>query len=217
MSVTVHGTPGWSLNDTGAAKYGSNARRGAFHERQVARALVQWLTSRPDHFHLFHDLECFDQVRGANLDALSLGTTNIDHVVLTGGTWLIIDAKGCGAGTLGLDLAGKGVLVRTDGTMVPQRWLDDGRAYSRAGIIYRLTDAMPGQTAWIVPDTTSLHPSLRPDLRAAGSMKKGGMVLPMRAITDGYFNGHFPAPQPAADPAHVEKLAAHLSTRRKEH
>lgn len=31
MSVTVHGTPGWSLPQT--EKYGSDARCGAFHER----------------------------------------------------------------------------------------------------------------------------------------------------------------------------------------
>ncbi|WP_281368000.1 hypothetical protein [Nonomuraea typhae] len=41
-------------------------------------------------------------------------------------------------------------------------------------------------------------------------------MLRMRAITDGYFNRPFPVPQPAADPAHVKKLSAQVSTRRKE-
>ncbi|MEV4247787.1 hypothetical protein AB0J63_30765 [Streptosporangium canum] len=95
MSVTVHGTPGWSLSDSGGAKYGSAARRGAFHERQVARALEQWLTARLDHFDLFHDLAGFHQVRGAGLKPRSLGAADIDHGMLTGGTWLIVDAKGC--------------------------------------------------------------------------------------------------------------------------
>ncbi|GLX06590.1 hypothetical protein Misp03_35170 [Microbispora sp. NBRC 16548] len=39
MSVTVHGTPGWSLCGSGGGKYGSSARRRAFHEEQAARAL----------------------------------------------------------------------------------------------------------------------------------------------------------------------------------
>ncbi|MFC4016030.1 nuclease-related domain-containing protein [Nonomuraea purpurea] len=209
MSVTVHGTPGWSLIDSGAAKYGADARRGAFHEQQVAKALEQWLATRPDHFHLFHDLEGFHQVRGGGLDPLSLGTSNIDHLVLTGDTWLIIDAKGCGAGTLGLNPQGKGVLVKTDGTVVPQKWLDDGRAYSRGGVIYRLTDATQGQTAWIVPDSTLLHPSVQ----QATCRKRGGDVLPMRAIIDGYFDQHFSPPQAPADAGHINKLSAYLSTR----
>ncbi|MFI6883857.1 nuclease-related domain-containing protein [Streptosporangium canum] len=212
MSVTVHGTPGWSLNDSGGAKYGSDARRGAFHERQVAQALERWLTSRPDHFDLFHDLTGFHQVRGAGLKPLSLGSANLDHVVLTGATWLIIDAKGCGAGTLGVDSGGNGMLVKPNGTAVPQKWLDDGRAYSRAGIIYRLTDGMRGQTAWIVPDTTLLHPSVQ----QAACSTRGGIVLPMRALTDGYFDRYFPAPQSAADPAHIEALSAYLSTRQQQ-
>ncbi|WP_152990674.1 nuclease-related domain-containing protein [Sphaerimonospora mesophila] len=214
MSVTVHGSPGWSLTDSGGAKYGSDARRGAFHERQVARALEQWLTARADHFHLFHDLEGLNQVRGAGMKPLSLGSANIDHVVLTGATWLIIDAKGCGAGTLGLDTDGKGMLVKADGTAVPQRWLDDRRAYSRGGIIYRLTGGLRGGTAWIVPDTTLLHPSIKH--ATCSTPGKGGPVLPMRAITDGYFDRYFPAPQPAADPAHIEALAAYLSTRQQQ-
>ncbi|MEV0584497.1 nuclease-related domain-containing protein [Nonomuraea sp. NPDC050310] len=208
MSVTVHGTPGHSLTQSGAVKYGSASRRGAFHERQVAQALQQWLTVRPDHFHLFHDLGGFGDVTGGSKGVLNLGGSNIDHVVLGGTTWLIIDAKGCGAGVLGLDPDSNGILTRTDGSTLPQQWLDDGRAYSRAGIIYRLTDATAGQTAWIVPDTTLLHP----DVCAARCQKKGGIILPMRAITDGHFDHHFLQPQPAANPAHVDRLAARVSS-----
>lgn len=54
MSVTVHGNPGGSLRASG--KYGTSARRGAFHEERVGQATERWLTGRPDHFHLFHDL-----------------------------------------------------------------------------------------------------------------------------------------------------------------
>ncbi|TDC91038.1 hypothetical protein E1292_43030 [Nonomuraea deserti] len=126
-------------------------------------------------------------MRGGGLGPLSLGTSNIDHLVLTGDTWLIIDAKGCRAGTLGLNPKGKGVLVKTDGILVPQKWLDDGRAYSRSGVIYRLTDAMQGLTAWIVPDSTLLHPSVQ----QTTCRKRGGDVLSMRAIVDGYFDQHF--------------------------
>ncbi|MGI5292916.1 nuclease-related domain-containing protein [Nonomuraea polychroma] len=209
MSVTVHGRPGWSLRSSGDGKYGSEARRGAFHEEQVARALERWLTKRPDHAHLFHDLLGFDKVTGAGLASLSLGTANIDHLVLTGARWLMIDAKGCGAGTLGLDPHGKGVMVKPDGTCVPQPWLDERRSYSLGGIPYRLTDGITGLMAWITPDTTLLHPSLR----TAACMRRGGVVLPMRALTDGYFDHELPPPQPAADAAHIARFSEYLSYR----
>ncbi|KAB2347966.1 nuclease-related domain-containing protein [Actinomadura rudentiformis] len=189
-------------------KYGSDARRGDLHEKRVAQAIEQWLNQRDDHFHLFHDLAEFHQVSGAGLEPLSLGGTNLDHVVLTGDTWLIVDAKGCGAGVLGLDPNRDGVLVKPDGTTKQEKWLDDGRAYSRAGVLYRLTDGIRGQTAWIVPDTTLLHPSLQ----HAACRKRGGLVLPMRALTDGHFDQHFPAPQRPADPAHIARLSTRLST-----
>ncbi|MFI6802247.1 hypothetical protein [Streptosporangium canum] len=102
MSVTVHGTPGWRLSESGGAKYGSDARRGAFHERQVARAMEQWLTARLDHFDLFRDVAGFHQVRGAGLKPRILGTANIGHVMLTCGSRLVIDAEGCGDRCLGL-------------------------------------------------------------------------------------------------------------------
>ncbi|WP_037936961.1 hypothetical protein [Streptosporangium roseum] len=38
----------------------------------------------------------------AHLKPHILGAANIDHVMLTGGSWLIIDAKGCGDRYLGL-------------------------------------------------------------------------------------------------------------------
>ncbi|WP_433237349.1 hypothetical protein ACQPYK_28695 [Streptosporangium sp. CA-135522] len=44
MGVTVQGEPGWSLRDSGG-KYGSAARRGAFMEQLVGRALQRWLAS----------------------------------------------------------------------------------------------------------------------------------------------------------------------------
>ncbi|MEU8308965.1 hypothetical protein AB0C84_35925 [Actinomadura sp. NPDC048955] len=141
-----------------------------------------------------------------------MGTTNIDYVVLTGDTWLIVDSRGCGAGTLGLDSKRRGVLVGPDGTARAEEWLDDGRAYSRAGVLYRLTDGVQGQTAWIVPDTTLLHPSIQ----QAACCRRGGLVLPMRAVTDGYLNEHFPEPQRPADPSQIARLSAHLSTRQEQ-
>lgn len=154
----------------------------------------------------------FERVAGAGLEPLGLGTTNIDYVVLTGDTWLIVDSRGCGAGTLGLDSKRRGVLVGPDGTARAEEWLDDGRAYSRAGVLYRLTDGVQGQTAWIVPDTTLLHPSIQ----QAACCRRGGLVLPMRAVTDGYLNEHFPEPQRPADPSQIARLSAHLSTRQEQ-
>jgi hypothetical protein len=209
MSVTVHGTPGWSLTRSGSERYGPNARRGAFHEKQVAQALERWLTARPDPFHLFHDLTGFDEETGVGPNPLDLGGTNIDHVVLTGDAWLIVDSKGCGAGTLGLDQQGKGVLVKDDGTTVAQKWLDSRRSYASAGLLYRLTDGVKGQAAWIVPDATLLHPTVQ----QAACVQKGGLVLPLRALTDGFFDNHFLTPQSAAAPEHITWLAEHLSSR----
>lgn len=76
-------------------------------------------------------------------------------------------------------------------------------------MLYRLTDGTPGQTAWIVPDTTLLHPSIE----HAACSRRGGVVLPMRALADGFFNQYFPAPQRPADPSQITRLAVHLSTR----
>jgi hypothetical protein len=98
-SVHVHGTPGQSLLKDGARKYGAaDASRGRFIERAVARALEHWLSRRPDcaRLHLFHDLRGFHAVTGHGYGPISLGTANIDHVVLSGAQWLLIDAKGNG-------------------------------------------------------------------------------------------------------------------------
>lgn len=208
MSVTVYGTAGWSLEQSGSENYGANARRGAFHEKLVAQALEKWLDRRPDHFHLFHDLTGFDKERAVGPNPPDLGSTNIDHVVLTRDNWLIVDSKGCGAGTLRLDSRGKGELLKDDDTTVAQSWLDNRRSYASSGVLYRLTGGVQGQAAWIVPDTTHLHPSVKDALVT----KTGGVVVPMRALADGFFDQHFPAPQTAADPDHVSWLKEHLST-----
>ncbi|MEU0238410.1 nuclease-related domain-containing protein [Nocardiopsis sp. NPDC006198] len=208
MSVTVYGTPGWSLTRSGSERYGSSARRGAFHEKRVAQALELWLSERPGHFHLFHDLTGFDKETGVGPDPLDLGSTNIDHVVLSGNAWLIVDSKGCGSGTLGLDQRGKGVLVKEDGTTVAQEWLDSRRSYASAGLLYRLTDGIKGQAVWIVPDTTLLHPTVQ----QAACVRKGGLVLPLRALTDGFFDDHFSASQSVTAPEHVAWLSEHLSS-----
>ncbi len=67
----------------------------------MARALEHWLSRRPDRagLHLFHDLGGFRDVAGHGFGPVSLGTANIDHVVLSGAQWLLIDAKGTGPGS----------------------------------------------------------------------------------------------------------------------
>ncbi|WP_160167461.1 nuclease-related domain-containing protein [Nocardiopsis chromatogenes] len=206
--MTVYGTPGASLVQSAEDTYRDNVRRGAFHEQRVAQALEAWLRSRADHFHLFHDLVGFHRVGGAGLEEMDLGDSNIDHVVLTGDAWLVIDAKGCGAGTLGVDEQGNGILVKQDRTVQAEHWLDDGRNYSRAGIPYRLTDGVRGNAAWIVPDSTSLHPSVE----KAACRQKGGEILPLRAVNDGFFDQYFPAPQPPASPNRIARFERYLST-----
>ena len=63
-------------------------------------------------WHLFHDLGGFRDVAGHGYGPVSLGMTNIDHVILSGAQWLLVDAKGTGAGVLTTDATGKGVLIR---------------------------------------------------------------------------------------------------------
>lgn len=133
MPVVVHGAAGMSLE---ASTWGGRdgARRGAYFERVVGDALGQWLDSRIVVTHLFHDVSDLARVAGSGMEPLPLGSMNIDHVVLTGSTWLLVDAKGVGEGVLRL-VDGVGCLERKDGTYTAQPWMDDAKAYSRAGAV----------------------------------------------------------------------------------
>lgn len=161
MSVIVYGTPGGSLDASGAARYGqADARRGSWFERVTGGCLEGWLAETPGEYHLFHDLAGFDEVEGFGYGPMSLGGANIDHVILAGDGWLMVNAKGIGKGTLGLDDDGRGVLLRPDGKWKRHTWLERDTAYVHAGILMRLTGAH-GCWAWVVPDYTDLtHPSL---------------------------------------------------------
>src|SRR5512143_2755257 len=178
MTVVAHGVPGCSL--TAAARGGRDAaRRGSYFERVTGAALHRWLDERPDTCHLFHDVSDLRQVTGAGLPPLRLGGTNIDHVVLSGDGWLLIDAKGCGSGHLQV-LNGKGVLVH-DGTVIPQPWMDETKAYARAGALVRLTAGKPGFLVWVVPDGTEYGSSIT----RARFLAKGGCVLSPSDIVAG--------------------------------
>jgi hypothetical protein len=97
--------------------YGAVAIRASFIEQVTARALEHWLAGRPDcaGLHLFHDLGGFRDVAGHGYGPVSLGSANIDHVVLSGGQWLLADAKGTAAGILTTDARGRGLLIQADG------------------------------------------------------------------------------------------------------
>lgn len=154
----VHGVPGGNLGTGGARKYGAAvASRGGFIERAVARALESWLSGRPDRarLHLFHDLSGFRNIAGHGLGPVSLGTANIDHVILSGQRWILVDAKGLGAGTLTTDARGRGILVREDGMILPQRWIDVRTERPTAGVLVRLT-GLRGWPVWVLPDVTTL-------------------------------------------------------------
>ena len=62
----------------------------------MARALESWLSGRPDRsgLHLFHHLSGFRDITGHGYGPVSLGTANIDHVILSGQRWILADAKG---------------------------------------------------------------------------------------------------------------------------
>jgi Nuclease-related domain len=217
VGAVVHGRAGQSvqqLDDDWQWAGWPNARRGAFFEQRVAQVLHHWLTGRPDEVHVFHDLVGLTDVTGAGLDPSNLGGSNIDHLVLAGREWLMIDAKGCGAGSLRVE-SGKGVLVGPDGNRAPQPWMDNRRAYSRAGVPYRLTDGKGGVAIWVLPQATAYDDpsvlrarflSCKPD----GS--RGEMCLMHDTeIADGALDELLPIPAAPADPRDVQRLHQHVS------
>lgn len=216
MGAVVHGRAGQSLQqpDDWAWSGTANARRGAFFEQRVAQVLHHWLGGRPDEVHLFHDLIGLNDVTGAGLAPRSLGGSNIDHLVLTGETWLMIDSKGCGVGGLRVE-AGKGVLVKPDGGRSAEPWMDDRHAYSRAGIPYRLTEGKGGTAIWVLPQATGYdHPTVtrarfladRPD-----GGRDGMCLLHDTEIAAGALDELLPVPAVPANPRDVQRLHRHVS------
>ncbi|GGJ89682.1 hypothetical protein GCM10010123_19330 [Pilimelia anulata] len=208
MSFIEHGEPGGSIA-AGGGKYSRDAaRRGGYFERTVAGALRTWLGRRADTLHLMHDLGNFNQIGGAGLPPLSLGAANVDHLVVGGERWLLFDAKGCGAGTLQLDDRGRGVLVKDDGGVVAQPWLNSQKTYSLMGAVYRLTEGVGGQVAWVLPDHTDY--TRLPVNKVRAFAKSGGFVLHVSELAAGGLDEHLPDPQPPASPATVQALRQHL-------
>jgi hypothetical protein len=152
---------------------------------------------RPDcaGLHLFHDLSNFRGVSGHGYGPMRLGTANIDHVVLSGAQWLLVDAKGMGAGTLTLDARGYGVLIRPDGTVQPQEWLDSGKTRAAAGVLFRLT-GLRGWPVWVLPDATTLGTRIT---EARAFEAGGGTITQMSDIYSGSLDDVLPVPQPPAD------------------
>jgi hypothetical protein len=211
VGAVIHGCAGRSVmepsNWVGSGT--PEARRGAFFERVVAGALHHWLAGRLDEVHVFHDLVGLNDISGARLGPVSLGGTNIDHLILTGRRWLMIDAKGCGAGSLRVH-AGKGVLVRGDGTHASQPWMDDRTAYSRAGIPFRLTEGKAGLAVWVVPQATAYSD---PSVVQARFLTRCGQctVLNDAEVRAGELDALLPPPADSADPRDVERLLAYVS------
>ena len=185
------------------------ARRGGFIEEATARALEHWLSSRPDcaGLHLFHDLGGFRDVAGRGLPPVSLGTANIDHVILSGARWLLIDAKGTAAGTLTTDSAGKGALIHSDGSSRPEPWLDNTKMRSAAGVLVRLT-GLRGWLVWVVPDATKNDPGVF----KARAFRDGGGICTISDVYSGQLDELLAAPQPPADPDAVAALARYVAT-----
>jgi len=205
----VHGSPGRSLRGDGGRMYGADARRGAFIEEATARALEHWLSGRPDcaGLHLFHDLGGFRDITGCGLPPLSLGTANIDHVILSGARWLLVDAKGTAPGTLTTDSAGRGVLIEADGSRRPEPWLDNTKMRSAAGVLVRLT-GLRGWPVWVVPTATEHDPGVL----KARAFRPGGAICTISDVYDGALDQVLAIPQPAADPAAVAALARYVAS-----
>lgn len=195
--------------DASQDRYGPAARRGSYFEKAVARSLETWISKRPDRnsIHLFNDLDEFQSVPGiGTLPPLDVGPRNIDHVVLTGDRWLIIESKGIGAGTL--RMAGTDVyLMQADGTLILQPWANSLEMWPMAGIMHRLTNGMRGQTVWIIPSSVTLHENLT----GARFLSRGGYIATVREIYQSHLNEALPPGRPPADPQLVEKLSRYVS------
>jgi hypothetical protein len=216
VSVITHGCPGQTAAAAGAEQYGrGRSRRGAWFEGVTARALERWLTDRAEPAHLFHDLTGFCGVEGNDLPPVSLGNANIDHVILTGVGWIMVNAKGCGAGTLGTDQQGRGILSQPGGTVKRQGWLDSRESYSHAGVLVRLT-GLRGYPVWLVPDATDTSD---PSLPGARCLRLGGAILTTAELLGGRLLEYPGAAEilsgfGPADPANIAALARHVSTLR---
>lgn len=209
MAAVTHGRAGYSLEQDGGNN-ASSSRRGAFFERRVAGAINHWLQTRKDTIHVFHDLVGLTNVRGAGLKPVSLGNSNIDHVLLTRHHWIMIDAKGCGAGSLGMDSAGKGILTDTAGQVRSQPWMDDVQAYSRAGILFRLTGGKTGQPVWAIPEDTKFDPH---HITESRFLSRGGCILNIDDLAAGALNQlpELSGNALEAEPRDIEHIRQYLS------
>ena len=209
MSVIVHGVPGQSLQQVGAAQYGKAAARcGGFFERVTAAVLEDVLAAAPGAFHLFHDLGGFRKVEGHGYGPISPGI-NIDHLVLTGGGYAIVNAKGCGAGVLAVAPGNIGILVKPDGTERRQPWLDSRADYAAAGVVIRLTGLL-GIVAFVAPRETTVHPSIV----NARALTGGCLIMNTADLRAGELLARLQpevAPGSPAAPEHVAALRRYLT------
>jgi hypothetical protein len=203
MVLTQYGTPGGSLSAPGHA-YGSAARVGAFFERRVAAALADWLGRRSEPTWLFHDLSGL-RSKSRSGRKLDLGSTNIDHVLLTGTCWVMFDAKGLAPGRLVVE-QNMGFLVMPSGEKRPQPWMDDTRAYARAGVLHDLT-GLPGVPIWVVPE----HVHVPADLHKTPPriLARGGVFCTIDEIATGGLETlpDLRPPLAAPDPQAIKALA----------
>ena len=209
MPAITYGQPGQTLDRAPVNGDAARSRRGAFFERRVAAAIDRWLKRRADTVHVFHDLTNFTKVKGAKLDEIDLGHSNIDHLLLTGRGWVMLDAKGCGAGTLKVDGNGKGILIDAAGNVRPQPWMDDLHSYSRAGAAYRLTGGKPGAAVWVVPEETGYDQSIA----EARFAERGATILNIKELAEGALDGLEPLifPVSEADPKDIARLRRHVA------
>jgi hypothetical protein len=203
VTVRHYGIPGRSLEIDGTEKYGPAAGVGAEFERRVAAAFDQWLSRRLETVHLFHDVRGLQTTNRRTGRRLNLGTNNIDHVMLTGAGWIMADAKGIGRGRLLVE-HGRGVLVTPAGTRRPQPWLDDGRAYSRAGALFDLT-GLPGLMVWVLADDVDYSAFATQPPRC---LQKGGYVVSLTELAAGELETapELPPPYSPADPRAIAAL-----------
>jgi len=212
--VIVHGVAGAGTaedRDGMSARFGrEDTRRGELFEGFAGNAIWRWLASRPDEVHLFHDLRGFGTVEGGGFGPMSIGRANIDHLVLTGDQWLMIDSKGTAAGVLCCEPGEKarGMLVRPDGSCVAQPWMDSLNGYSAGALLFRLLPGLTGFPVWLVSAQTNTdHPSLC----RSRCISKAGRIINLVELAADDLECVFPSGRPPADPGLVAVLDRYVS------
>ena len=122
----------------------------------------------------------------------------------------MLDATGVGAGKLTIDDEGKGILIDPSGAIRPQPWMDSAKAYSSAGVLYRLTGGCAGVMGWVIPDETSFDENAL----EARFAQRGAVLLNLADVEAGFLDQLMVVSPPAApaDPKNIARLRRYVAS-----